>query len=206
METLYKRLFAGIYDPFTNSLEKEIYQYRKEILADVKGRVLEVGSGTGINFQFYNKNVQLIALEPSPFMSRRAKLKIPEGLNVEFLTHKVNDEKLESIIKDGSLDFIVSTLVLCSIDDPVLSLRKFYKWLKDDGKLIVLEHIHSEKPLNKKIQNVVNPVWKKLADGCNLNRDTDIIIKENGFEVVKEKFFKSTLRFHSGIYRKSKKY
>ncbi len=205
METLYKRLFAGIYDPFTSSFEKEIYKYRKEILADVKGRVLEVGAGTGINFQFYNKNVQLIALEPSPFMRKRAELKIPEGLNVEFLTYKVNDEKLEDIIKEGTLDFIVSTLVLCSIDDPGKSLHKFYRWLKDDGKLIVLEHIHSEKPMNKKIQNVVNPVWKKLADGCNLNRNTDILIKENGFEVVKEHYFKSTLRFHSGIYKKSQK-
>lgn len=203
METLYKRLFAGIYDPFVSSLEKEIYKYRKEILADVKGKVLEVGAGTGINFQFYNNDVQLIALEPSPFMRKRAELKIPAGLQVQFLINKVNDKEVEETIKDKSLDFIVSTLVLCSIDDPRESLHKFYRWLKDDGKLIVLEHIHSENAVNKKIQDVVNPVWKKLADGCNLNRNTDILIKDSGFEVEKEHYFKSTLRFHSGIYRKS---
>ena len=203
METLYKKLFAGIYDPFTSALEKEIYQYRKEILADVKGKVLEVGAGTGINFQFYHKDVQLIAIEPSPFMQKRAELKIQNGLQVQFLINKVNDSDVESIIKEKSLDYIVSTLVLCSIDDPVKSLKKFYRWLKDDGKLIVLEHIHSEKPINKKIQNAINPVWKKLADGCNLNRDTDLIIKANGFEVEKERYFKNTLRFHSGIYKKA---
>ena len=204
IDTLYKKFFAGVYDPFMNSLEKDFYNYRKELLSDLKGTVLEVGAGTGINFQFYPKEIQLIALEPSEFMRKRATLKVPEGMKVKFLTCKVNDDKLESIIEDNSLDYIVSTLVLCSIDDPNKSLEKFHRWLKEDGKLIVLEHIHSEKKINRKLQDVINPIWKKVADGCNLNRDTDILIKQNGFAIDKEKYFKKGLRFHSGIYSKAK--
>jgi ubiquinone/menaquinone biosynthesis C-methylase UbiE len=202
MGNLYKKIFAGIYDPFMNGLEREFYHYRKELLNDIKGNVLEVGAGTGINFQFYNRNVKLLALEPSPFMKKRAELKVPDGLEVEFLNHKINDKAIEDRIEDKSLDYIVCTLVLCSIDDPNKALRKFSKWLKDDGKLIVLEHIHSENKGTKKIQDVVNPVWKKLADGCNLNRNTDVLIKQNGFEAIEERFFHSTIRFHSGVFKK----
>ena len=203
MSNLYKKLFAGIYDPFMNKLEHRFYNYRMELLSELKGNLLEVGAGTGINFQFYNKDVNLIALEPSPFMKKRADLKVPAGMKVEFLINKINDEEVEKRIADNSLDFIVCTLVLCSIDDPDKALQKFKRWLKDDGKLIVLEHIHSEKKVTKKLQDIVNPVWKKFADGCNLNRDTDVIIKNNGFDVVEEKYFQSTIRFHSGVFKKS---
>jgi ubiquinone/menaquinone biosynthesis C-methylase UbiE len=138
-------------------------------------------------------------------MQKRAKLKIPEGLDVKFLINRVNDKELEDRIKDKSLDYVVCTLVLCSINDPNSALKKFNRWLKDDGKLIVLEHIHSEKKVTKKIQDIVNPVWNKLADGCNLNRNTDVLIKNNGFEAMEETYFQTGLRFHSGVYRKVEK-
>lgn len=199
---MYKKLFAGIYDPFMKGIELDFYNYRKELLHDISGKVLEVGAGTGVNFQFYSNDVDLLALEPSPFMKKRAEAKVPDGLKVSFLIHNVNDEEVEEIIKDDSLDYIVCSLVLCSINDPEKALKKFYRWLKTDGKLIVLEHIHSEKKLNRKLQNIVNPLWKKVADGCNLNRDTDVLIKQCGFKVDHEKYFKNMLRFHSGIYSK----
>lgn len=200
---MYKRLFAGVYDPIVKGLESEFYNYRKELLHGISGKVLEVGAGTGINFQFYSENVELIALEPSPFMQKRAEEKVTPELNISFLIHKVNDKEVEEIIADNSLDYIVCSLVLCSINDPKRALQKFHRWLKSDGKLIVLEHIHSEKKLNRKLQNFVNPVWKKVADGCNLNRDTDVLIKQSSFKVDEEKYFRYMLRFHSGIYSKA---
>ncbi len=203
MSNLYKKLFAGIYDPFMNKLEHRFYDYRKGLLKEISGNVLEVGSGTGINFQFYNNNVNLIALEPSPFMKKRAELKVTTKLNVEFLINKINDEEVEKRISDKSLDYIVCTLVLCSVDDPEKALVKFHRWLKDDGKLIVLEHIHSENKVNKKLQDAVNPVWKKVADGCNLNRNTDVLIKQNGFVAIEEEYFQSSIRFHSGVFIKA---
>lgn len=203
MSKLYQKLFAGIYDPFMNKLEIRFYKYRMELLNNLSGNVLEVGAGTGINFQFYKEGVNLIAIEPSPFMKKRAELKVPDGLNVEFLINKVNDEEVEKKIKDNSLDYIVCTLVLCSINDPDKALQKFYRWLKDDGKLIVLEHIHSEKKINKKLQDIVNPVWKKFADGCNLNRNTDVLIKKNGFVAIDERYFQHSIRFHSGVFEKA---
>ena len=79
-------------------------------------------------------------------------------------------------------------------------MKKFKNWLKPTGKLIILEHIHAEKNPNRFLQNIVNPVWKLVGDGCNLNRDTDVLIKEAGFKIESEEYFKQSLRFYRGIF------
>ena len=171
------------------------------MLTGLNGEIIEVGAGTGVNFKFYDKQAHVMAIEPSLPMLKKAKNKLASGSNIKFLNYGVCDPELNQHIKENSIDYVVSMLVLCTIPDPEKALAQFKKWLKPDGKLIILEHIHSVHPRNKKIQNIVNPVWRAFADGCNLNRNTDQLILEAGFKPLSEEYIKRSLRFVKGVYK-----
>ncbi len=198
----YQKLFASQYDKFMTNIENEFGQLRKEMISDLKGDILDVGCGTGANFEYFNKDANVIAVEPSPYMLEKALQKLPQKANITTYNLSVTDDKLGNIIKPKSLDYIVSTLVLCTIPDYKLALKKFHKWLKDDGQLIIIEHIHAKEKPRRVIQNIINPVWKVIGDGCNLNRDTDEVIKSMGFKPLTENYFKRTLRFYKGVFVK----
>lgn len=195
---LYAKIFAKFYDKFMNSFEKKIAKDRKK-LGQLTGLVLDVGSGTGINFEYFNNSVQVFAVEPSRPMQDKSLKKVKEK-NITLINLGINDVKLQSIIKNHSIDTIVSTLVLCTIPNPDLALENFKRWLKPNGKLIVLEHIHSEKKPQAKLETFFNPFWKIFADGCNLNRHTDVLIKEKGFKVKEQQYFTIGLRIHKAVY------
>ena len=198
----YQKIFASQYDKFMTNIENEFGQLRKEMISDLKGDILDVGCGTGANFEYFNKDANVIAVEPSPYMLEKALQKLPQKANITTYNLSVTDDKLGNIIKPKSLDYIVSTLVLCTIPDYKLALKKFHKWLKDDGQLIIIEHIHAKEKPRRVIQNIINPVWKVIGDGCNLNRDTDEVIKSMGFKPLTENYFKRTLRFYKGVFVK----
>ena len=200
MPGCYKKVFASFYDPFMRSTERGLYKKRKALISPLRGRVLEVGSGTGINYQFYGAGVQLLALDPNAHMLARAKAKAPRHLNITYLHHGIGDPEIGSIIRPNSLDAVVSTLVLCSVPHPELALARFKQWLKPAGKLIVLEHIQAQNPVNKRLQNLINPIWRPLADGCNLNRNTDRILLAAGFEAHDQTYFVQSLRWVMGVY------
>ena len=200
MAKTYQKLFATFYDPFMNRFERSLYKTRKEMLTGLNGEIIDVGAGTGVNFKFYDNNAHVIAIEPSASMLKKGEKKIPTGANIDFLNFGVCDPELNQHIKENTIDYVVSMLVLCTIPDPEKALAQFKRWLKPDGKLIILEHIHSAHPRNKKIQNIVNPVWRAFADGCNLNRNTDQLILEAGFKPLNEEYIKRSLRFIKGVY------
>ena len=197
---VYQKLFARFYDVFMHDFEKRLYKKRSALLSNLEGNVLGVGEGTGVNFQFYPDHINVYSVEPSTPMLEKAKVKATGKGNITFYNHGINDDALEQKIKAHSMDAIICTLVLCTIPNPELALKKFKKWLKPKGKLIIMEHIHAEKTINKKIQNFINPAWKVVGDGCHLNRNTDLLIKEAGFIPVIEEYFKRTLRFYSGVF------
>ena len=196
----YQKLFASKYDSFMTNLESSFHPIREELLRDLKGDILDVGSGTGVNFEHFNSKANVIAVEPSSFMLEKSKAKLPAKANITTYNLSVTDEAVDSILAKHSLDYIVCTLVLCTVSDQNLALRKFKSWLKPTGKLIILEHIHAQKNPNRLLQNIVNPVWRVIGDGCNLNRDTDVLIKEAGFKLESEYYFKRSLRFYQGIF------
>jgi len=199
MSKIYQKLFAKFYDFFMVSFEAKIENDRMQMLDKLKGNILDVGSGTGVNFKYFNANVKVFAVEPSKAMQDKSIAKV-NAKNIELINLGVNDKLLHNKIKEKSLDAIVCTLVLCTIPKPDLALENFKKWLKPNGKLIILEHIHSDKKFNAKFENIVNPLWKKFGDGCNLNRNTDKLIKEKGFKAIEESYFTLGLRIHKGIY------
>ena len=199
MASFYSKLFAKYYDKYMVSFEEKIVNDREKMLRKLQGNVLDVGSGTGVNFTHFNNEVKVFAVEPSKPMLDKSVKKI-KGKNIELLNLDINDEELHTIIKENSLDAIVSTLVLCTIKNPDLALDNFKKWLKPDGKLIIIEHIHSDKKRKAFIETMLNPIWKVIAEGCNITRHTDELIKSKGFEPLEEHYFTIGLRIHKGIY------
>ncbi|WP_207214180.1 class I SAM-dependent methyltransferase [Brumimicrobium glaciale] len=182
------------------NIEKTLQPIRKELIGNLEGNILEVGSGTGTNFEHYNAKAKVIAIEPSSFMLDKSKAKLPKHTQITTYNLGVVDQRLDSIIKNNSLDYIICTLVLCTISDQNLAFNNFKKWLKPTGKLIVLEHIHAQKKPTRLLYNLVNPFWKIVGDGCNLNRDTNLSIKKAGFKVESEHYFKHSLDFYQAVF------
>lgn len=204
MGRFYAKLFAKYYDKYMVSFEEKIEKDRERMLNKLNGTVLDVGSGTGVNFEYFNDKVKVFAVEPSKPMLDKSIQKI-NNKNIELINLDINDEKLNNKISENSLDAIVSTLVLCTIKNPDKAIDNFKKWLKPDGKLIIIEHIHSNKKSKARIETLLNPLWKIFAEGCNLTRHTDELIKSKGFTPLEEHYFKIGLRMHKGIFVLNKK-
>lgn len=189
---MMKKAFARAYDYLMAPLEKRfVDRWRRELLKKASGQVLEIGAGTGANFHLYNSQVcdHVIAIEPNPFMIQKAepkikKAKVPINLQLGYA------EKLN--FDDNQFDTIVVTLVLCSVNDPVISINEIKRVLKPNGTLLLLEHVIMNQPYAK-LQQMVTPVWKHLCDGCHLDRDTERLLLEGGFHINQKKAYFSGL-------------
>jgi ubiquinone/menaquinone biosynthesis C-methylase UbiE len=112
-------------------------------------------------------------------------------------------EEMKRLMASGSIDVIVCTLVLCTIPKPDEALENFMKWLKPGGRLLVLEHIRSHKHSAGKMQDFLTPAWEKVAEGCQLNRPTDKMILEAGFQLLREDHFKIGIPFYEAEFQKN---
>ncbi len=200
MASIYNKLFANFYDLFMNGFEKGLVKNRRQLISGLKGKVLEVGSGTGVNFGFYNKDAEVVAIEPSSPMINVSKAKDCMCKNIEYLNISITNEKLFDTLKEHSFDYIISTLVLCTTNNPKQAIKNYKRLLKPNGKLVVLEHIHSSSKKHKRLQNIANPFWKAFSEGCNLNRNTDQLLIEGGFIPLEQKYFVKTLKWVQGVY------
>jgi ubiquinone/menaquinone biosynthesis C-methylase UbiE len=179
---LWGRFFAAGYDRFMSGAEKHgLGERREKLLGQAHGRVLEIGGGTGANLPFYGPGVEeVVFAEPEEPMARRLEKKLPDH-SLKTSVVRVPAEKLP--FEDGSFDTVVSTLVLCTVDDPVRSLQEAHRVLKPGGNLLFLEHVRSDNPKSAKWQDRLNGIQKRFACGCNCNRDTLASIKAHGFTV-----------------------
>lgn len=169
-----------------------LQSWRKELLNQVHGKVLEVGAGTGVNLGFYNDNVnELIISEPDKHMQNRLRDKLS---NLSIKKYSIEDFGMEDIeLEDDSLDCVVSTLVCCSVTNPEKSLQQVYRVLKPGGKFLFLEHVAAhDNPNRLKWQNRINPIWKRLAGNCHTNRDTEKYMVQAGFTI--ESITKASMR------------
>jgi len=181
--------FPRIYDHLMGPLEQKIFkEIRKKLIGKAKGKVLEIGSGTGINFPFYDQADQVIAVEPEPLMLKqslhRVKLaKIP----IEVI--EAGGEQLP--FADHEFDTVVVTLVLCTIPNPKKALKEIRRVCKVDGQILLFEHVKIDHQVFGPLQDWLTPLWKRICDGCCLNRDTIHSLKEAGFKILSiEKYYK----------------
>ncbi|WP_138436212.1 class I SAM-dependent methyltransferase [Marinobacter shengliensis] len=160
----------------------QVMKLRSQIVPRARGRVLEVGMGSGINLEFYDQSqVEMVyGLEPSEGMRRKA---LP-NLNRSPITVEWLDLPGEKIpLEDNSVDTVLLTFTLCTIPDWHAALLQMKRVLKPGGDLLFLEH--GEAPLEtvRKWQHRITPGWKMFAGGCHLNRQIADLIRHAGFEI-----------------------
>ena len=205
MSNLYAKVFARFYDRAAQKTEVNVLaERRKVLLSGLKGNILEIGAGTGVNFQFYTKEASVLAIEPSPYMLRQAKEKKKDRKNIRLVQATVEQCYQDKVVQKNSMDAIVCTLVLCTIPDPQKALNYFYQWLKPDGILIIIEHIKSPDPWKGKVQDFLTPAWKVIGEGCHLNRKTDQMIMQAGFQPLEEDYFTYQVLWYQGVFSKEK--
>ncbi len=177
---IYDRV-AWRYDLLETPMEKMLFsRLRRELLAGVHGRVLEVGVGTGKNLPYYPPGVELTGIDISPRMLERARRRAENlGIEVDLEVMDVEDLPFE----DRTFDFIVVTFVFCSTSDPVKGLRELGRVLKDDGTILMLEHVRSENRVLGKLMDWFNPLIRWMF-GPNINRRTVENVEKAGLEVV----------------------
>ncbi|WP_438318117.1 class I SAM-dependent methyltransferase [Sporosarcina sp. FA9] len=173
--------FPYLYDVAMKPLEKTRFnKIRTELVGEAKGRVLEIGSGTGVNFPYYKNAIHVDAIEPNPLMSKKA-LKRMQKSKVPIELYSASAEELP--FADSTFDTVVSTLVFCTILDPFKALKEIRRVSKTGAEIVFFEHVRMDQPLLGKTQDVLTPLWKKGFDGCHLNRNTLEVIKESGLEI-----------------------
>ena len=162
---------------------KCIHKQREKVVPLAVGDVLEIGFGGGLNLPYYNRDRvrKVWGLEPSAPMRQRAEKQIAEtDVDVELI-----DLPGEQIpLDDNSVDTVLVTYTLCTIPDISDALEGMRRVLKPDGHLLFTEHGRAPDTGVRRWQDRLNPGWKKLAGGCNMNRDIAGIIEEAGFSVV----------------------
>ncbi len=160
----------------------QVMKLRSQIVPRAKGRVLEVGMGSGTNLEFYDRTqVEMVyGLEPSEGMRRKAVGNLSRTpVRVEWLD--LPGEKIP--LQDDSVDTVLLTFTLCTIPDWHTALLQMKRVLKPGGDLLFLEHGEAPQGSTRTWQHRITPGWRKLTGGCHLNRHIADLIAQARFEI-----------------------
>ena len=165
---------------------------RPETVAIADGDVLEVGFGTGLNLRYYEAGVRSVTgVDPMrtdgiPVVDQR----------VEGAPFPVTRETLradgELPFDAGRFDCVVTTWTLCTIPDPLAALAQMRRVLKPGGSYLFLEHGRSDRPGTARWQDRINPIWRPIMGGCNINRRIDELVEKAGFELTSMERFRAS--------------
>lgn len=159
---------------------ERLAEERRRALADAHGDVLEIGFGTGLNLPHYPTAVRsLTAVDPSRMLERRVRRRIDDApFPVEVIFHDAARLPLDA----GRFDCAVTTWTLCSIAEVAAALAEIRRVLRPGGSYLFLEHGRSDEPKIARWQDRLNPLWRYIGVGCNLNRPIDAIVRAADFE------------------------
>jgi ubiquinone/menaquinone biosynthesis C-methylase UbiE len=176
---------ALFYDRFMAKAEAACLQeWRHGLLRQVSGEVLEVGAGTGANIKFYSAKVtRLVLTEPDKHMR---KLLMQRVDNYALKNVEVSSGTAEQIeADDESIDYVVTSLVCCSVPDLKACLSEIRRVLRPGGDLVFMEHVAAaDGTSRRRWQNTINPLWKTFMGNCHLNRETEQAIVTEGFDII----------------------
>lgn len=186
-----KHVFAWLMANCTGRHERAVIARKRELLRGLSGTILEIGPGAGVNLPYYARGVRWIGIEPNPHMR-------------PYLERAAREAGLDAELREGfadhldcadeSVDAVVSTLVLCSVDDVEGSLVEIRRVLKPGGKFVFLEHVAArEGSRTRRWQHRIAPFSAYFADGCYPDRETGQAIENAGFADVRTEHFRVPL-------------
>jgi ubiquinone/menaquinone biosynthesis C-methylase UbiE len=177
-------IFPRLLDVVMSNDEMAIY--RQSLLSEVRGHVLEIGFGTGLNLPYYPPTLEKITtVDVNPGVHALAQKRIAQSqLTVE--SRVLNGEALP--MADQSFDCVVSTWTLCSIVNVEQAIAEIYRVLKPGGQFFFIEHGLSDNPRTQAWQNRLNPLQRIIGDGCNLNRNIQELVAQHFEFVTVERF------------------
>jgi ubiquinone/menaquinone biosynthesis C-methylase UbiE len=162
---------------------REAARLRATVIPSARGRVLEIGIGSGLNLPYYTDAVDaLCGIDPSGWLLHRAQA---TAAAAPFPVAIIQGSAEALPLEDRGFDRVVTTWTLCSIPDPLAALAEMRRVLKPSGELIFVEHGHAADAGVRAWQDRLNPLWRRLAGGCNMNRDIDRLIREAGFAIAR---------------------
>jgi SAM-dependent methyltransferase len=203
-DATWGRAFARFYDRALKATEENgLGAMRGELLAEARGRVVEIGAGTGVNLELYGDGVEdLTLVEPDPHMGAQLRKRLAErgedesreGASIDpadalaapvkpIPAHLVAAPAEALPFPDDTFDTAVATLVLCTIPDPVAAINELARVLRPGGRLLFIEHVRAEDASSARWQDRLEKPWRFLADGCHCNRDTEANLRASSFKV-----------------------
>ncbi len=156
---------------------RRLVEYRRRIVPQARGRVLEIGIGSGLNLSFYGQVARVVGIDPSAGLLRRAgRHNAVDAALVEASAEAIPFDQ-------GTFDTVVTTWTLCTIPDVVSALREMLRVLRPGGRLLFVEHGLAPDRAVARWQNCLTPCWKWCSGGCHLNRKMDRLITAAGFHI-----------------------
>ncbi len=186
---IYKYYQQHIFPHILNQVMQvpSLMESRAELLKSIQGDVLEIGFGTGLNIPFYQAVDTLYALEPNADIFHLARERI---FKAPFLVQHLQASAEKLPFADYSLDHVVSTWTMCSIANLDQALAEIRRVLKPTGTLHLVEHVeYHDNDTLKKLQNLLTPVQKIIADGCHLNRNIELLLLNAGFQFTQKSYY-----------------
>lgn len=152
---------------------------KRKLFKNHPDTVVEIGPGAGANMRYLRKGTNLIAIEPNIHMHANLK-RTAQKYNVHLHIKTITGEAID--LADNSCDFVIATLVLCTVKDPAHCLKQIKRILKPSGQFAFIEHVKAkENSILGLIQNLVHKPWHWFFEGCHTNRDTRKLLEEMGF-------------------------
>ena len=175
------RVLPFLYDAVMGIAERgPLARWRRSVIAPVRGLVLDLASGTGLGFRHYDARASVVAVEPDLAMLRRARTR---ANTLRARVELVAADAQALPFRDAAFEAGVVNLALCTIPAPSLALAELRRTVRPGGAVRLLEHVAVRPPLVRRLQRWLTPLWRRVAGGCRLDRDTVAEIRCAGFEL-----------------------
>lgn len=173
------RCYAALLERFHRYYGPLVAERKHRLLGALEGTVIEIGAGTGANLAYLPRGVRWVGVEPNPavrpYVERAARASGADAILVQAWAEALP-------FRNGVANAVVSTLVLCSVEDPAAVLAEIQRVLKPGGRFVFLEHVAAPPGTRtRRRQRLVRPLWRRLADGCTPDRETWRWIEQAGF-------------------------
>ena len=171
----------ALYDCVMRTAERgRLAEWRREVVRPSAGDVLEIAAGTGLDFPHYRAGVSVVATEPDLRMLKRAR---DRAARAEATIALVAADAQALPFRDRAFDTVVVGLGLCTIPSPPRALAELRRVLRPGGVARLLEHVRVERPIIGRLQDLLTPVWRRLAGGCRLNERSVETVRRAGFHI-----------------------